>query len=407
MVAEVEDEEHARILAKRCVLIKSVLEFFSSGASYEALHLTNRNKEHLWAPFQKNTTWKFSVTGYNQTIPKYRQRDVVEGFSYMALKGPVDLANPEQEFCCFEEYSSKGKEALRPKYDGDGNFICVYFGRLIAKGQARNLIQKYDVKKRAYYGNTSMDAEMSLLMANQTLSANGKLIYDPFVGTGSMLYTVAEFGAYVIGSDIDGRQMRGKGKEPGVLSSAGQYKVASRILSLLTFDVTNNPWRCGGLFDAIITDPPYGVRAGAKRLGRKPGVPSRDSVAAMRDPDTYIPPTHPYELSMLALDLVILSRYLLKDGGRLVFFLPTVNDEYKEVDIPVVEGMELVANSLENFGAWGRRLITMVKKESITREAPDLRPRECSERYLDHYVPAHRDFREKYFAGFNRNPDVP
>ena len=36
-------------------------------------------------------------------------------------------------------------------------------------------------------------------------------MYDPFVGTGSMLYAVAHWGAYVLGSDIDGRQIRGKG----------------------------------------------------------------------------------------------------------------------------------------------------------------------------------------------------
>lgn len=30
-----------------------------------------------------------------------------------------------------------------------------------------------------------------------------------------------------------------------------------------------------------------------------------------------------------------------------MFFLPVVNDEYEEVDIPVVEGMKLVANSIE------------------------------------------------------------
>ena len=39
----------------------------------------------------------------------------------------------------------------------------------VVEGSARSLITKFDVKKRNYYGNTSMDAEMSLLMANQTL----------------------------------------------------------------------------------------------------------------------------------------------------------------------------------------------------------------------------------------------
>lgn len=42
------------------------------------------------------------------------------------------------------------------------------------------MIDTFDVKKRAYIGNTTMEAEVSLLMANQALAAKGKLIYDPF-----------------------------------------------------------------------------------------------------------------------------------------------------------------------------------------------------------------------------------
>ena len=38
----------------------------------------------------------------------------------------------------------------------------------IQVGTARPLAQTFDVKKRVYYGNTSMEAEVSLLMANQT-----------------------------------------------------------------------------------------------------------------------------------------------------------------------------------------------------------------------------------------------
>ena len=42
----------------------------------------------------------------------------------------------------------------------------------------------------------------------------------------------------------------------GILRAATQYGVRQRILDLCTFDITRNPWRYGGLFDAIITDPP-------------------------------------------------------------------------------------------------------------------------------------------------------
>ena len=39
----------------------------------------------------------------------------------------------------------------------------------LEEGSARKLVQTFDVKKRSYFGNTSMEAEISLLMANQTL----------------------------------------------------------------------------------------------------------------------------------------------------------------------------------------------------------------------------------------------
>ena len=66
----------------------------------------------------------------------------------------------------------------------------------------------------------------------------------------------------------------------------------------------------------------------------------------------------PYELSEIARDLVVFARYMLKPRGRLVFFLPTVTEDYEELDVQAMlcDGMELVANSLQNFGSWGRRV---------------------------------------------------
>lgn len=42
------------------------------------------------------------------------------------------------------------------------------------------MMDVFDLKKRAYIGTTSMEAEVSLLMANQALAAPGKWVYDPF-----------------------------------------------------------------------------------------------------------------------------------------------------------------------------------------------------------------------------------
>jgi tRNA (guanine10-N2)-methyltransferase len=43
---------------------------------------------------------------------------------------------------------------------------------------------------------------------------------------------------------------------PGVYRAASQYNVRDRLLDCATFDVTLNPWRRGGILDAIVTDPP-------------------------------------------------------------------------------------------------------------------------------------------------------
>ncbi|KAF8806675.1 tRNA guanosine-2'-O-methyltransferase [Phlegmacium glaucopus] len=407
MVIELEEEEHARILANRCILIKSVFEFYGQGSSYEALHAANRRNETLWHRYVKDTSFRFLVTAYNHTIPQSRQRDVIESFAYMGFLGKIDMKTPDITLTCFEEYKDR-HGTTREKHEGDGNFRQVFFGRLLFEGSARHLIGKFNVKTRVYYGNTSMDSEMSLLMANQTLASPGKLIYDPFMGTGSMAYPAAHFGALVFGSDIDGRQMRGKEKTPGVVRAATQYGVASRLVDLSVFDLTHHPWRCGGLFDAIVTDPPYGVRAGAKRLGRKKQLTEVQKELMLKhrlsspsqDEQPYIPPTKPYELSQLVTDLVLFARYLLKPGGRLVFFLPTVTDEYEEIDIHTMlcEGMEVIANSLQDFGSWGRRLVTIKKITEEQYPAPTFNPIPLQDENT--HVPAHKDFREKYFQGF-------
>ncbi len=49
----------------------------------------------------------------------------------------------------------------------------------IEEGSARALISRFDVKKRVYFGNTSMEAEISLLMANQCLVTSSHPSFMP------------------------------------------------------------------------------------------------------------------------------------------------------------------------------------------------------------------------------------
>jgi tRNA (guanine10-N2)-methyltransferase len=84
----------------------------------------------------------------------------------------------------------------------------------------------------------------------------------------------------------------------------------------------------------------------------------------------YVPPARPYEMMHLTLDLIRFARYMLVPGGRLVFFLPTVTEEYDAIDIPVVEGMTELKwedGSVQEFGKWGRRVRLTSRKRGCLR----------------------------------------
>ena len=90
----------------------------------------------------------------------------------------------------------------------------IFFGREVGFAD-RKLLPTFQLKSRTYLGPTAMDAEMAFLMANQAKAASGRLVYDPFVGTGSILVSAARFGAMtmvcnlpfdtLIGSESDTR----------------------------------------------------------------------------------------------------------------------------------------------------------------------------------------------------------
>ncbi|GEM08499.1 RNA methylase [Rhodotorula toruloides] len=455
MLIGLPNDEAARKLGSRLVSVKHVWEFWATGETYEQLHERVKSAEcrEKWGKYavDRDCRWKFTVAGHNRTIPLPHQVALVNTFSYMAFVGEIDLRNPLLEVGLFEEYTSdplrgakirekrkekgmapgkKGKEKAVEEGDPEdtGGLKSVWLGRKICD-TSRHLMDTFDLKKRAYIGTTSMEAEVSLLMANQALAAPGKWVYDPFVGTGSMLLTAAAFGAMTFGSDIDGRQIRGK--KTSIRHSAEQYGVQGRIVDCYTFDMTQHPWRTGEIFDAIVTDPPYGVRAGAKRLGREEGarevlpmiVPGREHEGYHHTygsfPD-YVPPSVGWPMEEVISTLVTFSLYLLRPGGRLVFFLPTDNAAYSDVDIPFIPGMRLVSNTSQSFGKWARRLITMEKTDAkegewkkalegldrgIRREGKkstweEEQEREKQVREDERRKPGHADFNRRYFAGF-------
>ena len=180
------------------------------------------------------------------------------------------MKGAEQDFCISEDW------VLDAPVLGIKAPQQIHLGRLLGTGE-RDIIGKYDLKKRKYISTTSMDAELALITANITLTAPGRLFYDPFVGTGSFTVACAHFGALAFGSDIDGRSIRGKGKI-NLFTNFVQYNLTEVFGDSFVADLTNTPLRQARIFDGIICDPPYGVREGLKVLGNKDPTKGRHPV---------------------------------------------------------------------------------------------------------------------------------
>lgn len=279
---KLENNEAARALITRSILAKDICELWGQGVNYDELHADIRRRtQHRWEDF-KQVSFKFIVEEFAGKITLEEKRDIIQGFAYLGLEGPIRLNNAEEHFCVFQDFVSdvEAPESTRtakstPKLKHPKR---IYFGRWVAQS-SRELINKYDLKKRRYISTTSMDAELSLVTANMAHAAPGKLFYDPFVGTGSFCVAAACFGASTLGSDIDPRSFRGKEavagasqKNPmGLLTNYQQYGTVSNFVDAFSSDLTNTPLRLDQFLDGIVCDPPYGVREGLRVLGTRDG----------------------------------------------------------------------------------------------------------------------------------------
>jgi len=233
----------------------------------------------------------------------------------------------------------------------------VFFGRLVATPPS---VDKYTLKRRAYLGPTSMEHEMAFLMAQQGLARPGSMVLDPFFGTGGVMIPCAALGAVCFGGDMDYWIFKGK-EEKSVVDSYKQYGLPLPELFRWDFSPEARSLRepQDGLFDAIVTDPPYGIRAGARKVGSA----SNDVKPVPKElVEDHVPMTKIYEVDCLMVDLVDAAARLLRTGGRLVYLLPVNRSSYTDAVIPQHECLQMLSNNEERLKyPLSRRLITMEK----------------------------------------------
>jgi len=237
----------------------------------------------------------------------------------------------------------------------------VYFGRLVGKGR-NDLVDKYSLKKRSFLGPTSMDNELSFIMANQGLVRAGSLVLDPFVGTGSILIPPTILGAVCQGVEIDSRILERK-EDKHLFDSFDQYDIPRPDILRMDFSPLGRGMRNLSIYDAILCDPPYGIRAGARKVGRSERKKlKRPLQENLPKPEKHCTPTQGYDTVDVVVDMLDAAARLLKVNGRLVYLLPFVRAEYTIDSVPVHPCLVLVANSEQLIAfPFSRRLITMEK----------------------------------------------
>ncbi|RVE62468.1 hypothetical protein OJAV_G00157260 [Oryzias javanicus] len=359
-------EDDVRSVMARSVCAKSAFELWGHGQTDGELRTSLLNyPPQSMSPFMhKDSTYRINVYTFNKTLLFADRIKKIDALEYLPFEGTVSLKTPQHIFCLLEDYGSDPNNIPQhPDY--------MYFGRWIADGQ-RELIRTHSVKNRHFIGNTSMDAGLSLIMTNHAKVKENDLVFDPFVGTGSLLVACSHFGAYVCGTDIDYNTIHGKGRS----SRKNQKKAA--------------------LFDAIITDPPYGIRESTRKTGsykENPKLPDGNYV------ESHVPVSQAYHLSDIFTDLLNFSAHHLVLGGRLVYWLPIYRPEYCDEMVPLHPCLQIISNCEQTLSSHtSRRLITMEKVKEP--EESDSSAHLSDPRFSTYQ--GHNAFREKYFSGLNK-----
>ncbi|KAI6649701.1 tRNA (guanine(10)-N2)-methyltransferase-like protein isoform X1 [Oopsacas minuta] len=334
LLTEMVSRETALKLSRRSISIRHIIEVWYIADSYEDLiadinsHLNPELRSYLSG---NKYSYAIRVSAFAKKLPQDYSLSIINKLEVLQCGGKVNLTEPELLIQVIEDYGNNPKLAPAKPYR-------IYIGCLISEGQ-RKLLAHYSLEKRYFIGNTSLDPEICFLMGNLAKVKRGDVVFDPFVGTGSALVSCAHLGAYVMGSDIDRKILHGWSKctrsgqvkrfpDECLRKNLEKYGLEGYYLDLLAADAGKSVWRDEFKCDAILTDPPYGIREGAKKLRKKEKeAPSIDTDEVKKySKDFY--KFHQYSLADLYLDLFRFSAQHLVPGGRLVFCFPCmIGDE--------------------------------------------------------------------------------
>lgn len=334
------DEDAIRI-ARRSIAVQSVSQLLADGATFDLFH---SNCSAVSADDYDLNNGSFAVkveTCCQKISNENRLQYIHELVENLHLTSKVDLQNPDKLMILFLNYEVRGERV--PTH--------IYAGIHLSDGNSK-FASKFPLNERNFINTTSMKPNLSLLSASQALCGPGTIVYDPFCGSGSLLVACASIGAHVIGSDFDMSSMF-KNENDWLGRNFDQYNLKDKFIGLFRCDFLKDVTRFNRSLDAIVTDPPYGIREKCVAKKDKKDIDSND----IDNNDEPVSPLLP-----LLLRLYQFAAKALKLGGRLVFWLPCAYNLDAEAELPKQRSLKLVSNCRQTLSSrYCRHLITYEK----------------------------------------------
>lgn len=246
-------------ILKRTVCVEKFVEIYASGEKIEDLiEQLSSNSPFISLISDPASTFAFSVDFFKDTVSYASRVQLINLFDPLPFQGKVDAVNPKLRFWLLRDV-----------------FQRFYFGLEVGSlSLGPRFYSKYRLSEREYLGPTSTDNDLAFLMVNEALVTVNSMVLDPFVGTGSILVAAQHFGGICFGSDIDMRVLKGmkvgrsrEGREADIFTNFRNYGL--QLPEILRCDNSKPAWGMTEIFDAIVCDPPYGVRARSRTAGNK------------------------------------------------------------------------------------------------------------------------------------------
>lgn len=222
--------------------------------------------------------------------PKERREQIEQFHDVLGIltRRRVDLKNPDSELCLLKDCRSL--EESDPSIERQLTLHHWLLKRIKStkQGSMVELAEVSDVKKRAFIHTTTMPSDRALLMSNLGRVGKGTTVLDPFCGSGGLLISSALLGAKVIGADVDEGLLSFRDKPLPFPNSPhrphrGVEKVSygdsfielglEEPTLLIGLDIQSEDCvshiltaNDGLKYDAIVTDPPYGIRESQSQM---------------------------------------------------------------------------------------------------------------------------------------------